>query len=181
MRILKKFKLWWKSTTSAEKVCIILSGISTAAAVTGAVCSVKTRNSLKDIKVEVNLYPEKNDEPVPLKRLEKPEKEQTEYDMAAELLRTLWREDDLLLCEDYRAATSLTDGLMTYMEHPAMRIMDILNRADGDDLGQEDLFEAQDEAGALARYLAEREDRLDDFKEEFHWLSGRFEGKKEGE
>ena len=66
MGILKKFKLWWKSTTSAEKVCIILSGISTAAAVTGAVCSVKTRHCMEDVKIDVKLYPGGKDDPNPV-------------------------------------------------------------------------------------------------------------------
>lgn len=179
MSILKKFKLWWKSSTSAEKVCIILSGISTVASVTGAVCAVRTRNSFKDIKLEVTLVPEKSG-PIPLKHHEdSEEKEETppdpeqlgEYDRAAALLKTLWIVDDLLFPENYREAVAQAESLQCYMRHPAQRIMDILERARGEDLDQEDLFEVQGEVEDLTRYLAERDGRMDEFKEQFSWLN----------
>lgn len=177
MGILKKFKLWWKSTTSAEKVCIILSGISTAAAVTGAVCSVKTKDSFKDIKVEVNLIPEQNTPALPGKteksgKKEEPAPENTEdYDRAAALLKTLWITDDLLFPEDYRTAVAQAEDILSHVRNPAQEIYDILERARGENLDQEDLFEVQGKAEDLTRYLAERDGRMEDFKEQFPWLN----------
>ena len=177
MSIFKKAKLWWTTMTLKEKVLTVLSGISTAAAVTGAVCTVKTRNCFRDIKLEVTLIPEKGD-PIPLKKHEDPEKKEEpvpektdDYDMAAALLKTLWKVDDLLFPEDYREAVAQTKNLMTYLHSPAQRIYNILERARGEDLDQEDLFEVQGETEDLVRYLAARDGRMEDFEKEFPWLN----------
>lgn len=197
MSILKKFKLWWKSATPTEKVLTILGGISTAAAVTGAVCAVKTYTEMEDkLSVEVKLYPNGKDDPNPKtligyqegteeaenflnsKKTEKsgkkeePTPENTEdYDRAAALLKTLWIADDILLPEDYRTAVAQAEDILSHVQNPAAEIYDILERARGENLDQEDLFEVQGKVEDLTRYLAERDGRMEDFKEQFPWLN----------
>lgn len=165
MGIFERVKLWWKSKTPVEKVLTVLGGITCAGITVGAVCEVKKRCSVEE---PVAALPETaTDDSV--KEEFTPGK--TEYEMSAELLRTLWRTDDLLFPENWELAESQVDDMMIYMAHPAHRIKEILDRADDEDLGQDDLFEVQAEAEDLTRYLAEREGRTEEFEKSFPWLN----------
>ena len=65
MGLIKKIKLWWKTTPTAEKIMVILGGVSATASVAGAVYAV---HEVKNMKVEVNLYPNgKDGDSIPLK------------------------------------------------------------------------------------------------------------------
>ena len=68
MGLIKKVKLWWRSTTPTEKILTVLGGVTTTASVVGAVCAVKTYTEMEDkLSVEVRLYPNGNGDQNPIK------------------------------------------------------------------------------------------------------------------
>ena len=93
------------------------------------------------------------------------------YDLCADILQCLWRNDDILFEEDWdvahRKAVELdetVDQLETNM------LVQILERADDGTLQQEDLFDAQTVAEDIAKWFAECEHRWKDFRKTFPWL-----------
>ena len=94
------------------------------------------------------------------------------YDLISDILKILWVNDDILLEEDYDVANRKARELAMELDNPdAVELADILKRAVNSDLGQEDLFDAQDKAEELAKEYAEKEHRLPDFNWDFPWLS----------
>ena len=77
MKMANRIKTWWKTTTTTEKVLIVLDGIATTALAATSIISIRTRNCLKDIKIDVKLYPGGKDDPNPIS-LENENKEDEE-------------------------------------------------------------------------------------------------------
>lgn len=75
------------------------------------------------------------------------------YARAVDILNILWRNDDILLPEDYKEALNRTEALVKKCPE-AGHLLTILYRAKAtNELDQEDLFEAQDIAEELADKL----------------------------
>lgn len=176
---LTRIKTWWVTMTPTEKLHAVLHTI----AVGGFIYYVVERQNKLYAQTENDEMCEKVADIIKKDIEEMPKKEtsSTPYDDASALLHILWRHDDILFQEDYMQAWGQAEFLKGNMRHPALEIMDILNRADEDGiLEQEDLFEAQGAVEDLTRYLAIKEDREEAFKKEFPWLN-KVEEKKEEE
>lgn len=93
------------------------------------------------------------------------------YDLCADILQCLWRNDDILFEEDWDVAYRKAHELAELIDDPQVtRLIDILNRAVDGCLDQEDLFDAQGEAEDIAKEFAEKEHRWTDFHRTFGWL-----------
>ena len=66
MKLANRIKTWWKTTTTTEKVLIVLDGIATTALAATSIISIRTRDCIKDTKVEVKLCPKGADDPNPI-------------------------------------------------------------------------------------------------------------------
>ena len=94
----------------------------------------------------------------------------THYETYRDILDVLWRNDDILFEEDYREAMALTEAAKRLKDGWGNRIMDILNRAEDNQLDQESLFDVQALTESVVRRYAEKEKKWDDFHKEFPWL-----------
>ena len=179
MGIFEKAKLWWKSTTTTEKILVIFGGVSTAAAVTGAVCAVKTYTEMEDkLSVEVKLYPNGKDDPNPKTLISNDEDRpltmtsETDGFSCAPPARPMikadtdsekwevWNPDWELLyhSESGDESVRLADSL------------DVLLRQDDGLLSEEDVQEAEARVEDLARQFAYLEGTEDDFRKRFPFL-----------
>ena len=93
------------------------------------------------------------------------------YDLLSDLLKTLWRNDDILFEEDCAEAKQKADVIASILT-AGSEIQDILEKADGNYLEQDDLFELQDLVGELAEEYARIEHRTKEFRSDFPWLRG---------
>lgn len=176
MSIIKKVKLWWRSITPTEKILTILSGISTAAAVTGAVCAVKTYTEMEDkLSVEVKLYPNGKDDPNPKTLIGYQEgteeadnflnSEKTEHPIEKLVANTnsekweVWNPEwePINKSESGYESVRLADALNVLLKDPCL-------------MTQEDIEEAEARVEDLARQFAYLEGSEDDFRARFPQL-----------
>ena len=144
MGMIKKFKLWWKTTSTTEKVMLALGGISTTATVAGMIASIKTKDEVKDVKVEVKLYPGGKDDPNPIELT--PEKD---TDGLPPITQNPMLREPAESRSQYKQACELYDKLDA-----------IYNQMCDCEVTDEQVDSAREMALELAWDLAEKENRL---------------------
>ena len=174
MGMIKKVKLWWKTSTTKEKILVILGGGTVVAVTASAIASAVNAKKAKAIALNA-------EEPVPAETGKPeedkvPEKQKTEYDLSSEmysLVKYMETEGPKeLSSEALNTLYSNAYEISEMQEHPAYEIVDILERStvdkDGNTvLGEENLKELHDRVYDLAAYESIREERQAEFKKFF--------------
>ena len=176
MGLIKKIKLWWKTTPTMEKVLMTLTGVSTVASVAGAVYAV---HEVKNMEVKVNLYPNgKDGDPIPLNGERMKEPRPIVYTSPEDAITCVPPDSPLINADttsekwevwnpewelkypskDGYEGTRLMDALDSLLEHGM------------DTVKAEELEEADARIEDLARQFAYLEGREDEFRERFSYL-----------
>ena len=171
MSIKQKIQSWWKGTTLTEKILMALGGVTTAAAVTGAVYVVKTYTEMEDkLTVDVKLYPKGKDDPNPVSLSadeENTTEEQTEK-ITADISSDKWE----VWNPEWEPVRKSADGYEGTRLNDALKIlyrMDGMMKNDGY-VEDDDVRAAEARVEDLARQFAYLEDREDEFRKEFPYL-----------
>ena len=176
MKLIKKVQIWWKHTTLTEKILMIMGGITTAAAVTGAVCSIKAYTDIDDkLNISVKLYPGGKDDPNPVdltpeeenvvpEELSKPETEKISIDAKSKTW-DVWNPEwePVHKSADGYEGTRLNDALDVLLR------MDGMMKSDGY-VEDDDVRNAEARVEDLARQFAYLEGRENEFRKRFPYL-----------
>ena len=94
------------------------------------------------------------------------------YDLAADLLKVLYKNDDILLEEDYDDAVQKAEALYhaVFTSPVPKNFLDVLKSAKDKWLDQEDLFALQNAVEDFTREMANKEHRWPDFYKTFPWM-----------
>lgn len=94
------------------------------------------------------------------------------YDLSADLLKVLYKNDDILLEEDYDEAVRKAEALyrVVLVSQEPKKFLDILECAKNKCLDQEALFALQNSVEDFTREQADKEHRWPDFYRTFPWM-----------
>lgn len=174
MGLIKKIKLWWKTTPTAEKIMVILGGVSATASVAGAVYAV---HEVKNLKAEVNLYPGGKDDPNPVNRT--PDEPRPVIYTSPEDVITCAPSPSPMITADMESEKwevwnpeweLLWRSKSGYESVRLADALDVLLRQDDGLLSEEDVTEAEARVEDLARQFAYLEGSEDDFRQRFPFL-----------
>lgn len=174
MGIIKKVKLWWRSTTPTEKILTVLGGITATASTVGAVYAVKSYMEMDDkLNIEVKLYPKGKDDPNPKTLLphledEDPKPEPPEKKIPADTTTEKWD----VWNPDWEPVRKSADGYEGTRLNDALDVlltMDGMMKSDGY-VEDDDVRNAEARVEDLARQFAYLEGREDEFRKRFPYL-----------
>lgn len=164
MNIVKRIKLWWKSTPAKDKVLFAVSGVSVAASVVSIGACLHMKHSVDDVKVDVKLYPGGKDDPNPVDLTPEGDSEPAIQKIPADTSSDKWEVWNPEWLPRYESA----DGYESTRLFDALEVLQKFDNINMDcDEFDDCATEAQARVEDLARQFAYLEGNEDEFRKRF--------------